>query len=264
MVDPERIFVHVPYSLLAQYRDLILKSRLAVEVLVEAPYLEVSTLEALAADLRSIKDAAGRLAIHAPYEGLHPAHTDESVREETLRLLTLTCGLAQAVGSAYVVAHSGYESDLVKTDPDGWLKRCFQTWKVLLGQPASLGVSLALEHTYEPAPHLVRRLIEHLPAHRVGVCLDTGHLNCFASSPPSEWWTTLGDRILVLHLHDNSGQDDEHLGIGEGTFDFPAFFRWLKRANITPYATIEGRDPQAVFTSLAALGYPVDTGLLGL
>jgi sugar phosphate isomerase/epimerase len=64
-------------------------------------------------------------------------------------------------------------------------------------------------------------------------------------------------------LHDNEGEEDEHLGIGQGTFDFDALFRWLNRANVTPFFSIEGRDLQAVATSLSALGFPFDETLLG-
>ncbi|MDV2494665.1 MAG: sugar phosphate isomerase/epimerase family protein [bacterium] len=262
MIDPERLFVHVPYAVLAQYRHVVQRVGLPLEVFVEAENLEVSTLEALAAELSALKAIAGRVAIHAPYEDIDPGHPVEDKREEALRLLTMACALAQATDASYVVAHTGYDPTQAASDPAGWLARSLETWQALLAQPASDGVVLALEHMLEPEPSLVRALVESLPAHRVGVCLDTGHLNCFARSSPPAWWAALGDRIAVLHLHDNRGQDDEHLGIGEGTFDFGALFRWLQRSNSTPFATIEGRDPQAVVTSLSALGYPVDLTLL--
>ena len=262
MVDPERLFVHLPYELLEEYRPLIFRAGLAVELLVEARYLEVATLEALAEEVRALKAPSGRVAIHAPYEGIDPGHPAESEREEVLRLLTLTCALAQAAGASFVVVHTGYEPDRVAADPVGWHARSQETWKALLDQPASIGVTVALEHTLEPEPSVLRSIVDPLPAQQVGVCLDTGHLNCFASAPSAEWWTALGERVAVLHLHDNDGQEDDHKGIGEGTFDFGALFRWLKRTNVRPFATIEGKDPAAVVTSLAAMGFPVDPGLL--
>jgi sugar phosphate isomerase/epimerase len=262
VLDPERLFIHVPYAFLAHYRDVIQRVGLALEVLVEAQNLGVSTLEAMAEELGALKTLTGRVAIHAPYEDLDPGHPDESKREEALRQLTMTCALAQAAGASYVVAHTGFDPAQAGPDPVGWKARSLETWQALLAQPAADGVALALEHMFEPEPSLVRALVESLPVHRVGVCLDTGHINCFARGSPRDWWAALGDRITVLHLHDNLGDDDEHLGIGEGTFDFDALFRWLQRSNLTPFTTIEGRDPQAVVTSLSALGYPVDPTLL--
>ncbi len=262
MIDPERLFVHVPYALLDQYRNLIQKAGLAIEVLVEAQNLEVSTLEGMAEEINVLKAITGRVAIHAPYADLDPGHPVEANREETLRLLTLTCALSQATEASYVVAHTGYDPSRVETDPSGWRARNLETWNELLAHPAADGVALALEHTLEPEPSIVWDLVGSLPADRVGVCLDTGHLNCFAKAPPSVWWATLGKRVTVLHMHDNRGQDDDHLGIGEGTFDFAALYRWLKRTNLTPFATIEGRDPEAVATSLSALGFPFDPALL--
>lgn len=262
MFEPHRIFVHLPYTLLQKYRPLLAKMGLAIEFLIEAEHLGVAKLESLAEEIRQVKEISGRVAIHAPYEELDPGHPEEAEREETLRLLTLTCGLAQAIGASYVVVHAGYEPTRAGDDPAGWLQRSLATWKELLEQPASLGVILALEHTFEPDPSILRTLMENLPGDRVGVCLDTGHLNCFAKAPPSEWWLTLGARIAVIHLHDNGGAEDDHLGIGQGTFDFESLFRWLKRSNVRPFGSIEGRDPKAVAESLAALGYPVDEALL--
>lgn len=262
MIDPARLFVHVPYALLANYRDILVRAGLAVEVLVETQNLEVSTLEAMVTELSSIKEASGRMAIHAPYAELDPGHPIEAEREETFRLLTLSCALAQAIEASYVVAHTGYDPTKVAAGPRGWFARSLKTWKALLAHPATDGVTIALEHMLEPSPSLVRDLVGDLPAHRVGVCLDTGHINCYATTPPASWWATLGDRIAVLHLHDNGGQSDDHLGIGEGTFDFSALFRWLKRTNVEPFLTIEGNNPEAVATSFSALGHPVDPTLL--
>jgi sugar phosphate isomerase/epimerase len=263
VIDPKRVFVHIPYELLANYRDVILKAGIALEVLVEPQNLRVATLESLAEEIREVKEASGRVALHSPYEGLDPGHSEEAEREEAIRLLTLTCGLAQAVGASYVVAHTGYDPARVKGDLAGWRRRSLETWKALIEQPACQGVSIALENTMEPEPSLVRSLVDALPEQSVGVCLDTGHLNCFASAPPPKWWASLGSRVSVLHLHDNEGEEDEHLGIGQGTFDFDALFRWLNRANVTPFFSIEGRDLQAVATSLSALGFPFDETLLG-
>lgn len=262
MVDPQRIFVHIPYELLARYSDLILRAGIALEVLVRPQDIEVSNLEALADEIRTIKEASGRLALHAPYEGLDPGHPDEAEREETLRILTLSCALAQAVEASYVVAHTGYEPSSVGEDFAGWRRRSLETWKTLLDHPTSLGVKIAMEHIMEPEPSLLKSLVGALPEESVGVCLDTGHLNCYAQAPPNDWWVSLGGRITVFHMHDNMGDEDEHLGIGQGTFDFDSLFRWLKRTHVTPFFSIEGRDLSAVATSLAALGYPFDESLL--
>ena len=38
----------------------------------------------------------------------------------------------------------------------------------------------------------------------------------------------LNPYIIELHLHDNNKTSDQHLPIGEGTFDFDKFFRLLE------------------------------------
>ena len=51
--------------------------------------------------------------------------------------------------------------------------------------------------------------------------IDTGHAHANAWNL-SELIHELGPRLLGVHLHDNGGQLDEHLPIGEGTISWPA------------------------------------------
>jgi sugar phosphate isomerase/epimerase len=59
----------------------------------------------------------------------------------------------------------------------------------------------------------------------------------FATVSLEEWFTALGSYIVESHLHDNHGQADEHLPVGEGEIDFQQGDRFAER-----YA------PQAVWT----------------
>ena len=43
-----------------------------------------------------------------------------------------------------------------------------------------------------------------------GLCCDTGHLVC-TSSIPYDYIKAVGDRIKIVHIHDNRGLKDEHL-----------------------------------------------------
>ena len=56
----------------------------------------------------------------------------------------------------------------------------------------------------------------------VGVCLDVGHMNLPGMPPLLESFGLLASRIKELHLHDNSGERDEHCWPGEGTVDWNA------------------------------------------
>lgn len=54
---------------------------------------------------------------------------------------------------------------------------------------------------------------------------------------------TFKDRIEHMHIHDNSGEGDEHLPLGDGRIDFEQVAKWLKKINYNKTMTFE------VFTS---------------
>ena len=47
---------------------------------------------------------------------------------------------------------------------------------------------------------------------------DIGHAN--TAGQVESMVETFGDRIANIHIHDNHGQKDEHLTIGDGDIDF--------------------------------------------
>jgi len=53
-----------------------------------------------------------------------------------------------------------------------------------------------------------------------------------------EWIDELGGYVKELHLHDNFGQYDEHLPVGDGNFPFHDLFAMLKH-NKKPVITLE-------------------------
>ena len=65
------------------------------------------------------------------------------------------------------------------------------------------------------------RLFAEVPSPNLGMLLDTGHLNVTARSlgfDRNEFIRRVGDRVFALHAHDNNGEIDEHLPLGEGSW----------------------------------------------
>ena len=63
---------------------------------------------------------------------------------------------------------------------------------------------------------------------QAGVLLDTGHAHVNGWDIPAVI-KTLGKRLVACHLHDNSGQGDEHLPIGQGSIAWEAYFKAIKK-----------------------------------
>ena len=61
----------------------------------------------------------------------------------------------------------------------------------------------------------------------IGVCWDTGHAN-ISGLCQSEAISFVGDRLKVIHLNDNTGDDDIHYVPYMGTVDWPDVMKGLK------------------------------------
>ena len=85
-----------------------------------------------------------------------------------------------------------------------------------------LGVRIALENTgrgYTREPERLVALMRDLDRGNVGVCIDTGHRNLVGD--PAEALRIVKDHLITLHIHDNSGERDEHLLPGAGQIAWP-------------------------------------------
>jgi sugar phosphate isomerase/epimerase len=63
----------------------------------------------------------------------------------------------------------------------------------------------------------------------------------------------LGSRLVEIHLHDNRGDLDEHLPVGEGTFPFPRLFSILKERKLRPILTVEAHSEKNLAKTLAGI-----------
>ncbi len=73
-------------------------------------------------------------------------------------------------------------------------------------------------------------------------CLDSGHTNVAAGGgylPVDEFARYFGDRIKMLHLHDNNGFTDQHLFPGQGTINWPNLFDALDEIGYDGYYNFE-------------------------
>ncbi len=54
----------------------------------------------------------------------------------------------------------------------------------------------------------------------MNICLDIGHAHCNSKTSVLDWVKKLNKQIGFVHLHNNYGQQDEHLGFEKGTINF--------------------------------------------
>ena len=74
-----------------------------------------------------------------------------------------------------------------------------------------------IENIIDPDTQSLEDLVRGIGDPRVDICLDIGHIHCNTCLSPMAWIDKLANLIGYVHLHDNHGSRDEHLGFGQGT-----------------------------------------------
>jgi sugar phosphate isomerase/epimerase len=233
------IHITIPYSILLRRQDEIIGRGVNPEIYFNSAALDTNQ----DADVRSLGDAlkkAGRsYTFHAPFMDLAPGGVDSKIRRVTQERLEHVLHLADLIRPKVIVFHPEYDKWRHGETFDLWLQGSLEMWTPLVKEAEKLGVTLALENVFEQGPETLKKLIEKINSPRLGFCFDTGHSLLFSRRGWEEWMEVLGRRLVEVHLHDNMGQEDQHLPPGDGRFDFTGFFHHLWAQRLSPIYTLE-------------------------
>ena len=153
-------------------------------------------------------------------------------------------------GSNFIAPSPSSAPDPLNTPGPKWLARSSELWMEVLRQTEA---RLYLENTVDRSPAAIMALLDTLPG-RAAMCFDIGHWFSAADGMILKnlpgWIVEAAPRLGHLHLHDNHGHNDEHLGMGRGLIDFDDFFALLGRYGLDPTFTLEAHSPDSLDASL--------------
>jgi sugar phosphate isomerase/epimerase len=244
----DNLYIHIPFELLLEKFELVERAAINVEILFSGDALD--SLQDR--DLDRVKDWLNKnkllCTIHAPFRDMSPGGADARVRQVTLERYLHVIRIAKELQPRCVVFHPGYD-DMHDDESEKarWLTNCLKTWEVILAHAGNL--TFGVENIFQTNPETVLTLLQALNTPQVGHCFDTGHFHLFAKCSLEEWFDKLGAYIKEVHLHDNHGERDEHLAIGEGQIDFDHIFTLLTKRHIKPELVLEAHtEEQALLT----------------
>ncbi|MGB4600172.1 MAG: sugar phosphate isomerase/epimerase family protein [Trichlorobacter sp.] len=234
---PSLLCAHVPWPRLAEHHRYLLDERIDPELYLPADALDTLDWDLLRSFAAELANCGLSCTIHATFMDLNPGSIDRAVRETTRQRVEQTLAVASVLRPRVVVFHPGYSRLTYGSAVETWVSNSVAFWRAQLPRIREIGCNIALENIFEEEPSTLRQVLERIDDPLVGHCFDSGHFNMFATVSLQEWFAVLGERIVESHLHDNHGQADEHLPVGEGEIDFALVTDLLKQ-----YA------PQAVWT----------------
>jgi sugar phosphate isomerase/epimerase len=199
-------------------------------------------------DERAIGELAGWLrehqisihSIHAPIIERHVdgqwigplslAAPDEAERTRAVEETAAAIGVTRHIPVGFLVVHLGHPDLTLPPGAENSLRAGMKSLQEIaaLATPAGLRVAVEVIPNRLSSPEaLVRLLEEDLDLPEVGVCLDFGHASLMGDL--ADAIETVSGLLITTHVHDNRGQEDEHLPPFEGATDWGAALMSLQK-----------------------------------
>jgi sugar phosphate isomerase/epimerase len=256
MLDLKRhVHVNVPFRMLLDaYLPRFIENGLNPEIGFDAEALECHSRREFQSVSEKLRDHGLSVTIHFPFLDLSPGSPEPAVRELAARRFDQTLPLISLFRPKAAVCHTGYDPRRYGFMRETWLRNSLAFWPGPARKIREEGCLLVLENVYEDGPSDILDLLEGLSPWGVGFCLDTGHQAAFGKTPLDRWIGSTFHHLRHVHLHDNRGERDDHLALGEGSIDLGLFFQEMKKHFPSPpLITLEPHREEDVGPSLRFL-----------
>ena len=185
--------------------------------------------------------------LHAPFSEIFPCAVDPKARKMALERLLQAADVARRYGIRRMVAHTG---NMPKVYFPVWFEeQSALFWREFLAkQPEDF--ELLVENVLDTDPESITRMLSGVGDPRAKACLDVGHANVCSVVPLPFWVEILGPHLAHVHLHNNSGREDEHNPPSQGNINMKKLFEALDRHAPQATITLECPDAQAAVSWL--------------
>ncbi len=173
-----------------------------------------------------------RFSVHAPFADINVASPSRTMRAAAMKRLFQSMNYARELNAYLWVFHPGSKSGISSFYPGRDLKQNQQSIRELYGKAQDYDLRIAMENLPKKYNFLIKtpqdfeRFYEETGLTDIGIVLDTGHANLEGQLQP--FLTQMHDKIVHIHVSDNNGEVDEHLGLGHGKIDWQEFAGTLK------------------------------------
>jgi len=185
------------------------------------------------AKLNELAKAKGiRYTVHAPFADINIASPSKPMLNASIKRLEQSMAYASDLNAQLWVFHPGAKTGISSFYPGEDWKQNIQTIKELHETAEKHGLNTAIENLPEKYGFIMRnpedfqKFYKQTSLNDVGITLDVGHANL--ESQTINFLKKLPDKIVHMHISDNMGENDQHLGIGYGKIDWQQFAETLK------------------------------------
>ena len=184
-------------------------------------------------------------AVHAPWAGVNIATPSKDLRRAVLKRLEKSIVFAGQLGCRLWLFHPGSRTGLSHFYPGEDWQLNLESVRALLKIARREGVPVAIENTPEPFPSLMKSVDDFHSFYQdldadIGMVLDVAHANL--NNQIQDFLKQFSKKIVHIHVSDNNGDHDMHLGIGYGKIDWKNVAKSVKEADYSNLIMIESTD----------------------
>ena len=174
-----------------------------------------------------------KFSIHAPISDVNIASLSERIREASTLEIIAAIEHAIELNADTVTFHPGLKSIIVPGQESKTMEKAKRSVRTIDRLMNEFGIVAALENL--PAMPSFGFMIGKTASEMkqlvdgtdMKICFDIGHANTVGQI--DDIVDTLGDRIANIHIHDNNGNNDDHMTIGDGNIDFRSVLSKLSK-----------------------------------
>lgn len=181
-----------------------------------------------------------QLSLHGPFLDLYVTSGDPRIVEVCRARHEQALRAARSLSVQVYVAHVN-SMPLIRNRGyiDTFAERAAAFWQPLAELAWEEGVTIALENMWERTPDVQKRVVEEVGHPGLKASFDNGHALVFSDVSAAAWVGTLGSDLVHCHLHDNDGEYDSHLPIGEGIEDWRSLLGAINALESPPMVVLE-------------------------
>lgn len=186
------------------------------------------------------------LSLHVPYT-LSLIRKNILSRNRLMRHINLVFDLAADLNATHITSHIGsFSKHVIWSDPrEEYLKRAIDNIHLISETADSHHIRFAVENLISLPAHSTyhfigdntgdfEKIFSAVDSEYTGLCLDLGHANLSEGGLP--FIRKFSEKTFCVHYHDNAGEQDQHLEVGEGNITWGECLKELDKSGFSgPY-----------------------------
>jgi sugar phosphate isomerase/epimerase len=207
-----------------------------VEIRGERPFFSPAdtTIDNLQFIKDIIRECGLKVTMHATFYDINLASMNPFLQQANLKCYYEYLNLAETIGAEIMVVHAG----LIHKDAAGIMKlmqisrdNLVQNLRKLGDVALQKGIRIGLENSppnknvlFIPSWKEQISILKEVDHQAVGAVFDMAHAHLHDLNL-AEYFENIEKHLIEIHIHNNNGREDLHLGINKGEIDYDSFFR---------------------------------------